>query len=954
MKSHRFLLLLFSFFLQQETIAQTKEHLSKDSVFAAYAYRTNDGYSSAAPYYIVSGKNDLPPMAKVVRRLTNQTAIVEVSTRTAFDSLHQHLKIAAANNVWKLSPFVERLLEKKKEPEQTFILTGLNIDNLLTALQDKQSFLTILSIHRPANSILIKCTSTYLKDHLLALKEVIFVDAVAKARPETNIIGYDRSFHGINAVDYLLPGANGSQIVAGVKEQNMDETDIDLWKRVLPSPLASTTTSYHATVIASIIGGAGNSSYKGRGIAWGCTFFPSTFANLFADDSTVLHANNVTVQNHSYGTVIQSFYGAEALSYDVLTWNDKHFVPVFSAGNQGESFATEGNYANLSGFANLTGNFKMAKNIITVGAVDDKGNIPVQSSAGPLYDGRIAPQLIALGPSGTSDAAAIVSGTIAVIQQVYADGNNKAIPPASLIKAVLFNTATDIYSPGIDYKTGYGLLDSYAAIKAVQEKKYAEGTVSDGQQWTKNITVPTGTAELKITLAWTDSTAMVNNNKALINDLDLEVIGPNGTVYKPWVLNTTPNADSLAKPPTRKRDSLNTAEQVSVRLPLPGNYQVHIRGTDVPTPALSFSVAFKTDTLNTFTFTSPLHASDFSSTSFEDVTVRWKTFVADTNATGNLYINYTNGNTWQLLKADLKLVSNHYQWQVKDTTAIAVLKMETPFGDFLSNAFLISQPTKLQVDFNCVDSFRLSWNHHPYATAYKIYALTDSPYLKPVFTVKDTFAVMQRSVSSSLVYAVEPVLSNGFSAARSTALNIALQGVHCFYKTLNYYLLDTNKLNLVLELSIADYADSIFFEKVSASGQLLQVYGSAKTNNGLLYSQIVNEVSPGITYLRGRIKLKNGTVVYTDIIPVLTSGRKYIWFYPNPIKRHASLHYVLQQGIPNNTQLLFFDLNGRLLSRFNSLPDEIDFSKFPAGMIIYRLVTEENKLLEAGKLILLN
>jgi hypothetical protein len=194
-------------------------------------------------------------------------------------------------------------------------------------------------------------------------------------------------------------------------------------------PIAALPLRNHATVIASIIGGAGNSFYDGRGIAWGCKFFPSSFSNLFADDAAVIYANEVTVQNHSYGTIIQQFYGAEAVSYDVLTWLNKNYVPVVSAGNQGETFAQEGRYANLPGYANLTGNFKMAKNVIAVAAIDNQENIPPQSSAGPTYDGRIAPQLTALGPNGTSDAAAIVSGTIAVLQQVYADSNNSALPP---------------------------------------------------------------------------------------------------------------------------------------------------------------------------------------------------------------------------------------------------------------------------------------------------------------------------------------------------------------------------------------------------------------------------------------------------------------------------------------------------------------------------------------------
>src|SRR4030095_1989595 len=134
--------------------------------------------------------------------------------------------------------------------------------------------------------------------------------------------------------------------------------------------LAAPGRTNHATVISSIIGGAGNSFYTGRGIAYGCSFFPSSFENLFADDSSVLNSNKVIVQNHSYGTVIQQFYGEAAVSYDNLAWNNKNYTPVFSVGNQGSSFATEGKYANIPGYANLTGNFKMAKNVITVGAVD--------------------------------------------------------------------------------------------------------------------------------------------------------------------------------------------------------------------------------------------------------------------------------------------------------------------------------------------------------------------------------------------------------------------------------------------------------------------------------------------------------------------------------------------------------------------------------------------------------
>jgi len=950
----RYILFLCLFFIHELVFAQKNERFYEDSEFKKNADTAIHLYSDTKPYYISVWKAAIPQSIKIIRKLDDRIAIIEVSTQIAFDSLSRQIRMAAATDNWKLSPTAVREIKKDNEVVQKFILTGPDTDALLTALESKPKELSILFVHRPSHSVIIQCKTKCIRDYLLPLKEVIFIDARPEPHTEIGIIGYDRSFHGLNAVDYTIPGANGKTIVIGVKEQKMEEADLDLYKRVLPSPIAATTITNHATVIASIIGGAGNSFYDGRGIANGSAFFPSSFANLFPDDSAVLNTNKVTVQNHSYGTIVQQFYGAEALSYDADTWFDKNFIHVFSVGNEGLSFAAEGPYANIPGYANLTGNFKMAKNIITVGAIDNKGNIPAESSAGPLYDGRIAPQLIALGPGGTSDAAAIVTGTVAVMQQVYSDSNSRSLPPASLIKAILYNTAQDIYSAGIDYKTGYGLLNSYASIKAIQRKKYDGGTLAQNQEWTRTIAVPTNTAQLKITLAWTDTAATVNNNKAIINDLDLEVKEPgSGIVYKPWVLNASPHIDSLAEPPTRKRDSLNTAEQVSIQLPAAGTYQVKVTGTAISTSPMPFNIAYSTDTLNTFTFLNPQHASDVNRAENENLTITWKTFVADTNQTGNLFISYNNGADWELLQQSLKVYLNQFTWKIKDTASAAVFKMETSFGAFFSNNFIISKVTRPWVDFICNDSFQLSWNKHVYANAYKIFTLTDSPYLKPILSVTDTFQVFKRADYPSLVYAVEPLLGNGLPAARSIALNIELQGVQCFYKTLNYNLLDNNAVGLVLELSVTDYVDSIYFEKVSPAGQWQQTYGSARVISSTgIYNQLVSNLTSGITYFRARIKLKGGGIVYTDIISVLTSGQQQILFYPNPVTGNNLLSYVLKQGIPADSRLQLFDLTGRLLKDFSSLPDKINMSAFPSGIIIYKLINA-NKTSSTGKIVII-
>jgi len=160
-------------------------------------------------------------------------------------------------------------------------------------------------------------------------------------------------------------------------------------------------------------------------------------------------------------------------------------------------------------------------------------------------------------------------------------------------------------------------------------------------------------------------------------------------------------------------------------------------------------------------------------------------------------------------------------------------------------------------------------------------------------------------------------------------------------------------VGLVLELSVTDYVDSIYFEKVSPAGQWQQTYGSARVISSTgIYNQLVSNLTSGITYFRARIKLKGGGIVYTDIISVLTSGQQQILFYPNPVTGNNLLSYVLKQGIPADSRLQLFDLTGRLLKDFSSLPDKINMSAFPSGIIIYKLINA-NKTSSTGKIVII-
>jgi Subtilase family len=939
---------LFTFIQAQKNMIFTEDSIYQKKYAASYNL-----INTGAFRYIVSFANGVPKQLTPLRTLTSNTAIFDAITLPQIEKLKLALEINVANNAWKYSPSLEKQIQTKKASQKKlYTISVVDYDDFLI---QKNKFakdeIEVVQYNEFAKSAIIFCTNNFLVDYIETLTTVIFIDEYILPKTEVAIIGYKRNLNAINQLDYSIPNANGKNIVVGVKEQKMEVSDIDLYKRVLSSTIESANIESHATTIATIIGGAGNTFYDGRGIAHACNFFSSSFNNLFADDAAILNQKKVTVQNHSYGTVIQQFYGAEAVSYDAQAWANKNLLHVFSSG---QLAATDGQYANLTNFANLTGNFKMAKNIITVGAIDELGNIAAASSAGPLYDGRIAPQVTALGPNGTSDAAAVVSGTIAVMQQVYADSNSQTLPPADLIKAILYNTAVDIYKTGIDHKTGYGLVNSYEAVKAIQQKKYELSTITQNQVWTKNITVPANAAAVKLTLSWTDNAATVNNNKAIINDVDVELIETTtGAIYKPWVLKTLANIDSLNALPIRKRDSLNIAEQISITLPTAGNYQIKVVGTNIINAPLPFAVAYKIDTLNTFSFTNPQHTSDVNIQEDENLKLQWKTFIADTNQLGNIFISYNSGINWELLQSNVKIYKQQYTWPIKDTNTIANFKMVTSFGSFISKPFILSRVIRPNIDFLCADTFQLSWNKHVYATSYKILALTDSTYLKQIFTTTDTAIGINRITSPYIVYAVEPILSNLVPASRSVGFNIEEQGVNCFYKTLNYEVLDNSVVKLILELSTATGVDSIFFERIGTNGQLFKTYGATKIFSGtLLHSNLIIDLESGIHFFRARIKLKNGKSVYTDVVSVLTTGEKFLYLYPNPIKAGSKINFLLK-GQVEKYNLQLYTSTGVFIKNW-----EIQFAgniKLPilqTGYYFYRLTDEKNRRIESGKFLI--
>jgi hypothetical protein len=330
-------------------------------------------------------------------------------------------------------------------------------------------------------------------------------------------------------------------------------------------------------------------------------------------DNQSIHLSHIAnpgmhLSNHSY---VVSFDGRYSLSDRIRDWMIRGIVPgstsiparlsVFSAGNLGLApWPNSNSYQN--GYFSLT---KQVKNGLVVGEwnymglsdgrENQRNQIARDSSLGPTYDGRIKPDVVAPGTDtistavlpqdpatpcdphsppfdppcppyyggafGTSGAAAVASGTLALVLQQYVISygvNLNTNPPLpSTLRAVLIHTAEDIIAGtpwlpnadgpvqptiGPDFVTGWGLINAQKAVETIKNKLLRDEDTLTHTCDEKTYSFSRGTAApFRVTLAWDDlanTNVYSDTEPKLVNDLDLILIAPDGqTHYYSWKLN---------------------------------------------------------------------------------------------------------------------------------------------------------------------------------------------------------------------------------------------------------------------------------------------------------------------------------------------------------------------------------------------------------------------------------
>jgi hypothetical protein len=379
--------------------------------------------------------------------------------------------------------------------------------------------------------------------------------------------------------------------------------------------------------------------------AGGYTYTNTSFEQLTRDAKLA----GADIGSNSWGDDTHGRYDLSAMEFDALVRDavsdafangDQPYIIEFSAGNAGPGEQTIGSPA-------------VAKNVIATGAAqNDRPDLLVYgdgpdamadfSSRGPCEDGRIKPDVTAPGTwiaslrsvyaddnnawgeisanymyqGGTSQAGPHVSGAAAVFVQYWRQTHTNATPSPALVKAALINSATDMDETGIssividengdpievgfpqdanpvpNNDEGWGRVDLTNLIGTTKNYQFVDQSVllTNDQVFAQRVLIADANEPLKITLTYTDVPGTPLTIPSLVNDLDLEVLAPDGHVYHGNQFNAGESvADAAAF------DNLNNVEAVHLAAPVAGEYTVRIRARNVVMDARRDSAAVDQD-----------------------------------------------------------------------------------------------------------------------------------------------------------------------------------------------------------------------------------------------------------------------------------------------------------------------------------------------------------------------
>ncbi len=619
-----------------------------------------------------------------------------------------------------------------------------------------------------------------------------FIEYVQSAPGEDKPVNYNSMFlsrANVLKAPLAIGGKNlnGQDVVIGIGEDGDAQTHLDFTGRLINR--TGEIPKAHASHVVGTVGGAGIIQELYAGYAPKATMVTQLLSNILKHAATYVQDYGMVITNNSYGSVVNDcayngFYDLTSRVLDQQAFDLPELQHVFAAGNDGDKVCSP--YP--PGFRNVLGGYQSAKNVLTVGSTDYKGSISGFSSRGPVKDGRIKPEIMAQGQflastwinnqysynNGTSMAAPGVSGGLALLVELYRDLNGDTNPKNALLKALLCNGGSDRGNAGPDYTYGFGSMNLLRSSVMMENETYFTSTVTQGSNIVESISVPANTAQLKVLVYWQDPPAALLASKTLVNDLDLEVDSPGGTVF-PVKLDTT--AAFVNNPSGTGADHHNNIEQVVINNPAAGDYDLRVIGTTIPQGPQEYFLVY--DIIpQSLVLTNPIGGEAFVPTisplKIDTVYIEWDSY-GDPANTFTLEFSSDNGNNWSTLNNNIAAAARVYSWAVPtntptDVARIRITKNSTAFTQ-TSLPFTI---TDLAIDSltptQCEGYIQLGWRNVPGATDYEVMMLQGADMVSVATTTLLNYTFSGLSKDSVYWVAVRPRI-NGKPGRRAAAVS---------------------------------------------------------------------------------------------------------------------------------------------------------------------------------------
>ncbi len=610
----------------------------------------------------------------------------------------------------------------------------------------QQKGIQLRKIYAQQDILYLSANASHIK-WLSQLPQTKFMDCEsAPGEPEDR---EGRSLHrvnliGANPLEKLNLDGNGVKVM--VRDDGFVGPHIDFHGRITNGTYND--IGEHGDGVAGILTGAGNLDPLVMGMAPGAELFVINYQPDFLDNTLDYHQQEgVVITNSSYSNGCNVGYTLEAQVVDKQLWENRELLHVFSAGNSNN---LDCGYGAGNQWGNVTGGHKIAKNCLTVANLRLDGNLEASSSRGPTKDRRMKPEISARGANelstapgqgtqvfgGTSAAAPGVAGVCALLYQAYKQFNNGKNPESALIKAAIMNTATDIGTPGPDYQFGFGVIDAYRAYKLLENKSYRKDIIRPGQQIEIKYNVLKDQQLVKFMIYWPEQEASLLSPKALINDVDLVVKSPTGTILKPWTLNPTPDAVTLAAGAFPGTDTLNNVEQVSVVLPEPGEYTLTITGKFIPSSQVEVFTLFESED-HSLRLTYPIGGEQFNIT--ETTQIHYTAYGVDSI---QILLSTNAGKDWIQLKKQVA-GTRLYDFSIPNNVSSDSCLVQIRQGNLSSTSgyfTITSGVLGFKINRYCIGELELGWSASS-KDSFKVYQLQEK-YMDPIAVTSDTKLIL--------------------------------------------------------------------------------------------------------------------------------------------------------------------------------------------------------------------